>query len=118
MSLLEAGHTSVSVGIWSGERKLGPGAGLKGFADNIASILEAKGAEVIDFDWNDESSYEGALKGVKTVFCTIPHMDQWASVFPAFLSKCKALKVEHFVKISFLRHTDAGDRYREAVPFW
>lgn len=26
-------------------------------------------------------------------------------------------KVEHFVKISFLRHTEAADQYRSAVPF-
>jgi hypothetical protein len=117
MSLLEAGHKAVSVGVWKGERKLGPGAENDCFASNIANILAAKGAEVVDFDWTDETTYENALKNVQTVFCTIPHMDQWASVFPAFLGKCKALNIEHFVKVSFLRHTDAGDRYREAVPF-
>jgi NAD(P)H dehydrogenase (quinone) len=78
--------------------------------------LEDKGAEVIEVDWTDESCYAAALTNVKTVFCTIPHMDQWASVFPAFLKQCKNSEVEHFVKLSFLRHTEAGNMYREKVP--
>lgn len=117
MSLLEAGHTSVRVGVWKGDRQLGPGAENQNFANSIAQVLESKGAEVIDFDWTDEACYDEALKGVKTVFCTLPHMDQWATVFPAFVGRCKSKKVEHFVKISFLRHTEAGERYRENVPF-
>ena len=114
--LLEAGHKDVRVGIWKGDRQLGPGAGDKSFAQNITEILEAKGAEVIDFDWADESCYDFALNGVKTVFCTLPHMDNWADVFPAFLKKCKDKKIEHFIKISFLRNS-AGKEYREKVPF-
>ena len=68
--------------------------------------------------------YSAALKGVKTVFCTIPHINNWSEAFPAFLSKAKEKKVEHFVKISFLRQTDSykgmGDiaqMYRHNVPF-
>lgn len=100
-----------------GDRQMGPGAGDKTFAQSITEILRAKGAEVIDFDWTDESCYGSALKGVKSVFCTLPHMDDWASVFPQFLKECKEKKIEHFVKISFLENTEAGERYRENVPF-
>lgn len=115
MSLLEAGHKNVKVGIWMGERELGPGAGdsSNSFAQNIARILESKGATVINFDWSDESGYGAALTGVKSVFCTLPHMDNWASVFPRFLSACKDKKIEHFVKISFIQQKG----YRENVPF-
>jgi NAD(P)H dehydrogenase (quinone) len=116
MSLLEAGHKSVRVGIWKGDRELGPGAGDKSFAETISDLLESKGATVVNFDWSDESCYKEALFGVKTVFCTLPHMDEWASVFPAWLKACKETKVEHFVKISFLRN-EAGDEYRKSVPF-
>jgi uncharacterized protein YbjT (DUF2867 family) len=88
----------------------------KNFAENIADILQKKGAEVINFDWSNADCYAEALEGVNSVFCTLPHMDQWAEVFPAFLQKCKALKIEHFIKISFLRNK-AGKAYREKVPF-
>jgi uncharacterized protein YbjT (DUF2867 family) len=121
MSLLEAGHTDVRVGIWRGDRQEETsGATDRSFADNIARILQDKGAEVVDFDWTDEDGYKEALAGVKTVFCTIPHMDHWADVFPNFLLRCKKAKIEHFVKVSFLRHlphTKTSQLYRENVPF-
>lgn len=51
-------------------------------------------------------------------------MANWADAFPAFLSKAKEKKVEHFVKISFLRETDnwkgvsaIAETYRHNVPF-
>jgi uncharacterized protein YbjT (DUF2867 family) len=116
MSLLEAGHKSVRVGIWKGDREQGPGADDETFAGNITYLLRSKGATVVDFDWSDESCYKEALSGVKTVFCTLPHMDEWASVFPAWLNACKETKVEHFVKVSFLRN-EAGNEYRKSVPF-
>jgi len=103
-----------------GDRQVGPGSKddpNHNFAQSIAKVLTAKGAEVISFDWADESCYAEALKGVKSVFCTLPHMDDWASVFPSFLKVCKDKKVEHFVKISFVESTEAGERYRENVPF-
>lgn len=80
------------------------------------AALESKGAEVVDFDWTDAKCYDTVLQGVNTVFCSLPNLDDWASVFPAFLLKCKDLKVEHFIKISFL-HNKAGMVYREKVPF-
>ena len=97
--------------------QLGPGAGDKTFADKIADILTEKGAEVIDFDWSDDTSFAEAVRGVKTVFCSLPHMEGWADVFPSFLRTCKTKKVEHFIKLSFLSHSAAGDQYRANVPF-
>jgi len=117
MSLLEAGHKNVRVGVWYGERQLGPGKGDKSFAESISDVLTEKGAEVVPFNWNDETSYGDVLKGVKSVFCTLPHMEEWASVFPQFLKACKEKKVEHFVKVSFLDNSEAGESYRKNVPF-
>jgi NAD(P)H dehydrogenase (quinone) len=114
LSLLEAGHKSVRVGIWKGDRLIG---GDDSLGQSVADILEAKGAKVVDFDWSNEEDYEMALEGVNTVFCTLPHMKGWADVFPAFLRKCKDKKVEHFIKVSFLRKGEVGERYRQNVPF-
>jgi uncharacterized protein YbjT (DUF2867 family) len=116
MSLLEAGYRKVRVGIWKGERETGPGADDDDFTGKIMFMLREKGAEVIDFDWKDQSTYQTALHGCKTVFCTIPHVDDWQKVFPAFLNVAKEQKVEHFVKISFLRN-HAGYEYRKNVAF-
>lgn len=117
MKLLELGHKSVRVGIWMGDRQTGVGAGNSSFAQNISDVLTAKGAEVIPFDWTDETCFESALTGVKSVFCTLPHTENWAAIFPTFLQVSKHKKVEHFVKISFLEHTEAADAYRKNVPF-
>jgi hypothetical protein len=111
MSLLEAGHKSVRVGILKGDRLIGRDQSLG------QKVLEAKGAQVVDFDWSNEDDYEMALEGVNTVFCTLPHIQGWADVFPAFICKCKDKKVEHFIKVSFLRKGKAGERYRQNVPF-
>lgn len=58
------------------------------------------------------------------MFCTIPHIEKWSDAFPQFLSKAKEKKVEHFIKISFLRTTDEykgvaeiAQAYRDNVPF-
>lgn len=114
LGLLEAGHKSVRVGIWYGDRQIG---GEKSLAENVTEILKAKGAECVAFDWNDKASFKENLKGVKTVFCTIPHMQNWSDVFPAFLNNCKAAKVEHFVKMSFFKAGDVSNPYRQNVPF-
>lgn len=120
VSLLEAGYKDVRVGIWQGDQQ-----GMKpGFGPKIADLLKEKGAEIVEFDWSKEEDYVPALKGVKTVFCTIPHMHGWADAFPCFLKQCKKQKVEHFVKVSFLRPThsfkgvaETARQYRQNVPF-
>jgi uncharacterized protein YbjT (DUF2867 family) len=121
MSLLEAGHKDVRVGIWFGDRQ---GQDDSDFANRIADKIKSKGGEVIDFNWADPKCFDAALNGVKSVLCTIPHIENWSEAFPAFLTKAKAKKVEHFVKISFLRTTDTyrgvaevAKMYRENVPF-
>jgi uncharacterized protein YbjT (DUF2867 family) len=116
MSLLEAGYKKVRVGIWKGEREIGPGTEDSEFTGRISFLVKEKGGEVIEFDWKDEETYKAALKGCKTVFCTIPHVSDWQSVFPAFLNACKEKKVEHFVKISFLRN-HVGEEYKKNVAF-
>jgi nucleoside-diphosphate-sugar epimerase len=50
VSLLEAGHTNVRVGVWKGDRQ---GVDDERFAERFAGTLEAKGAEIIDFNWAD-----------------------------------------------------------------
>lgn len=137
LSLLEAGHKSVRVGIWKGDREIG---GDKSMGQKVAEELEAKGAEVVDFDWSNENHYADAVAEVHTVFCSLPHMDHWAegktlrllgivhrliqtrfsqetAVFPTFLRCCKRAKVEHFVKISFFKAGDIDNPYRANVPF-
>jgi uncharacterized protein YbjT (DUF2867 family) len=116
MSLLEAGYKKVRVGVWKGEREVGPGDDDSDFVGKITLLLRQKGAEVIDFDWKDQSTYKIALKGCKTVFCTIPHLEDWQLAFPAFLNVAKESKVEHFVKVSFLRNS-IGEEYRKSVAF-
>jgi uncharacterized protein YbjT (DUF2867 family) len=113
MSLLEAGHKSVRVGIWKGDREIGD----KSLSAKVSEELRAKGADVVDFDWANEECYANAVEGVKTVFCTLPHMDNWAQVFPSFLNECKKARVEHFVKISFFKAGDVNNPYRKNVPF-
>lgn len=121
MSLLEAGHTDVRVGMWgyTSGRMMG-----HTFAQQCADELLARGAEIVDFDWSHPDRYEEILQDVKTVFCSLPHIQNWADAFPAFLAACKVKKVEHFVKISFLRPTHSfkgvsamAKQYRDNVPF-
>jgi len=119
-SLLAAGHKDVRVGVWKGDRQ-----GVdENFVPKIIEELEGRGAEVMEFDWSSEADYLVALDGVKTVFCTLPHIEGWADVFPAFLKTCKDKKIEHFVKLSFLRPThdfkgvaEIAKMYRDNVPF-
>jgi uncharacterized protein YbjT (DUF2867 family) len=120
ISLLEAGHKDVRVGIWKGDRF----DAERGFGQQCAENLEQKGAQVIEFDWKNPDDFDAALNGVKTVFCTVPHVQGWNDVFPAFIAACKKKKVEHFVKVSFLRPTHdwkgvstAAKQYRDSVPF-
>lgn len=104
MSLLEAGHPMVRVGIYSGKEDRGD----EGCGPQCAEALRAKGAEVVDFDWTNEGDFSPALKDVTTVFCTIPHAAGWQDVFPKFVRKCMYKNVQHFVKVSFLKPGKAG----------
>ena len=55
MSLLEAGHSNIRVGVWKGDRQ---GPDDQNFALNLAKLLEEKGAEVVDFDWSNPAGKE------------------------------------------------------------
>jgi uncharacterized protein YbjT (DUF2867 family) len=114
LSLLQAGHKSVRVGIWKSDREIG---GDKSMGQKVAEELAARGANVVDFDWSDEDDFAAAVAGVRTVFCSMPHMDLWDDVFPTFVDTCKKAKVEHFVKISFFQAGDIENPYRQTVPF-
>ena len=121
ISLLEAGCTDLRVGIWGYDS----GAfAQNSFGKQCADELLERGAEVVDFDWSNPDQFTTALKDVKTVFCSLPHIRNWTDAFPAFLRACKLRKVEHFVKISFLRPTHSfkgvaqiAKQYRDNVPF-
>jgi uncharacterized protein YbjT (DUF2867 family) len=120
MNLLQAGHRDVRVGMWKGDRF----DAERGFGQQCAENLQAKGATIVDFDWKDPNDFEAALTGVKTVFCTIPHVEGWNDVFPNFIAVCKKKNIEHFVKVSFLRPihdwkgiSGVAKQYRDSVPF-
>ena len=95
LRLLNSGYPSVRVGFRHPD-------------DGCAQDLSKKGAEIADFCWNDESTYETALEGVKIVFCVTPYIENWAKAFPAFLRACEKAGVKYFVKVSFFhaRRTD------------
>ena len=125
ISLWEAGHKDIRVGVYKGSSPgVDSGAYGDSFGAKCAEELIKRKIEVINFDWSNPSQYDDALRDVKTVFCSLPHIKNWADVFPTFLAKCKAHKVEHFVKLSFLRATHAfkgvaeiARTYRDNVPF-
>jgi NAD(P)-dependent dehydrogenase (short-subunit alcohol dehydrogenase family) len=89
LSLLEAGHRSVRVGIWKSDREIG---GDKSMGQKVAEELAARGADVVDFDWSDEDDFASAVAGVRTVFCTMPHMDLGTMFSPRSLALVRRLK--------------------------
>lgn len=75
--------------------------------------MEKLGAEVVDFAWDREETYANALKGVKSVLCTVPYIQGWDKHFPKFLEACKEAGVKHFVKISYYHARDDDDKTQE-----
>jgi uncharacterized protein YbjT (DUF2867 family) len=63
--------------------------------------MEQAGAKVVKFNWEEEDTYKSALEGVKTVFCVIPHNENWETQFKTFLAVAKAAGVKNIVKLSF-----------------
>jgi NAD(P)H dehydrogenase (quinone) len=86
MKLLDTGCTNVRLGT--------------GKTDSLYEMHQ-KGAEIVDFSWNREETYANALKGIKSVFITIPYEKNWHKHFQSFLKACKKAQVKHFVKVSF-----------------
>jgi NAD(P)H dehydrogenase (quinone) len=77
--------------------------------------LNKLGAQVADFGWDREETYEHALKDVKSVLCTVAYQKDWQQHFPVFLRACVKAGVKHFVKISFYHARKSGDQFQE-VP--
>lgn len=74
-----------------------------------------KGAEIADFRWESPDTYEKALTGVKTVFCTAPYHKHFKKHFGTFLEACQEAGVKHFVKFSFYHARMSGDPFQN-VP--
>lgn len=82
---------------------------------DILEDFNKMGAEVADFHWDHEETYEKALHGVKSVLCTCAYTKDWQKHFPVFLEACKKAGVRHFVKVSFYHARQSGDPFQE-VP--
>jgi NAD(P)H dehydrogenase (quinone) len=85
---------------------------------DLLEDMNKMGAEIADFSWGREETYEKALKGVKSVLLTMPYEQNWYKHFPAFLEACKKAHVKHLVKLSFYHADHArvpGDAF-EKVP--
>jgi uncharacterized protein YbjT (DUF2867 family) len=98
--LLRAGHPSVRLGVHHVDE---------------GEEMNKHGAEIADFAWDREESYEKALKGAKSVLCTTPYTKDWKRHFPAFLEACERAGVRHFVKLSFYHARLSGDPFQQ-VP--
>lgn len=83
--------------------------------------IDMMGAEIADFAWHREETYDNALSGVKSVFITIPYEKNWYKHYPAFLKACKKARVKHYVKLSYYlseKHiNDETATYHHIVPF-
>ena len=98
LRLLNAGFPSVRLGTHD--------------KDTVTEMKDL-GAEFAAFAWDQEDTYEKSLKGVKSVFCTVPYTEGWEKHFPAFLDACKKAGVKHFVKMSFYHARIMGDPMQE-----
>jgi uncharacterized protein YbjT (DUF2867 family) len=98
--LLNAGYPNIRLGTTS--------------RDSL-SLMNKLGAEIADFDWSDETTYDKALKGVKSVLIAIPYTEHWHQHFPVFLVACKHAEVKHIVKLSFYHARVKNDVFHE-VP--
>ena len=74
-----------------------------------------EGAEIADFSWDRPDTFDKALTGVKSVFCTAPYVKDWKQFFGPFLEACKKAGVKHFVKLSFYHARLSGDPFQN-VP--
>ena len=98
LRLLQAGYPHVRLGVSP--------------PDKLADMNKL-GAELADFAWDREETYEKALKGVKSVLVTVPYTKDWGKHFPVFLEACTKAKVKHFVKLSFYHARISGDAMQE-----
>ena len=92
--LLESGYPTVRLGVKD---------------QDAVSNLSKMGAEIADFSWEDDSSYEKALARAHTVIVTTLHPEHWDRHFPLFLEACKKANVRNVVKVSFYYNPMFGD---------
>ena len=86
--LLATGYPSVRIGV----------PDVHAFHSELG---EARDAELVEFNWDREETYAGALKGVTSVFISFPHHESWEHNFSTFLALAQQAGVNHFVKLSF-----------------
>ena len=67
----------------------------------LATEFYEQGAELTPFDWMRPETYARALVGIKTVFCTMPHITDGLEKFRLFTRACQTAGVKHVVKLSF-----------------
>jgi len=67
----------------------------------VSELAKLEGAEVVEFDWAKPDTYGEALRGIKSVFISMPHCPEWKEHFDAFLRAAKSAGVKHYVKLSF-----------------
>lgn len=92
-----------------------PSIRLGGFSPEYLPSSDLDGVEIADFSWTEPSTYEKALKGVKSVLITIPYKEKWFQHFPAFIEACQLAHVKHIVKLSFY-HARIHDDIFHQVP--
>ena len=67
-----------------------------------ASGLSKRGAQVVNFDWDNPSTWAAGLNGVKSVFLVRPMQAKFANLVEAFIQVCKNARVKHLVRLSIL----------------
>lgn len=97
--LLDAGYPQVRIGCKN--------------TDDVED-LKKQGAEIVEFQWDREDTYEKALDGVTSVLCTTPYIKGWLTQFPEFLEVCDRQGIKNFIKVSFF-HTRHRDDFQEPL---
>lgn len=100
LRLLRAGYPQVRVGLRH---------------PDLGEELNKEGAEIADFSWDHEETFDHAVKGVRAVFCVIPYKSDWEQHFPVFLEACKKAGVQYFVKVSFY-HARNAEPQLQSIP--
>jgi NAD(P)H dehydrogenase (quinone) len=90
-----------------------PSVRLGGVSLDSSSLSHLDGVEIAEFNWTEPSTYEKALKGVKSVLITIPYTEKWYQHFPAFIESCHLAHVKHIVKLSFYHARNHDDIFHE-----
>src|SRR5438132_831272 len=71
--------------------------------------------ELVTFDFEDEGSFAGALRGVAKVFLLAPLVPNQVEVTNAFVDAAKRASIRHIVKLSAI---GVDDETRSTVGKW